>query len=155
MKKLHFVGIDDWDRPVYKDDDGVFWKDINLGNGEPYFHNSSDGTVDGEPDMPMHDDYEICRDEKKQLNRYRVYGHTSVTVTIEVTAENEEQAYEEAANLRIDLDAYVGNGGTDKLIGVDGEDEAVNADNEIEYDDIELLGLAETDEDEEDEEDDK
>lgn len=151
MRKLQFVGIDDWDRPVYKDEDGTLWKDINLGSGTPYFHSSSDGTFDGEPDMPMTGDYEIIKETKPPRNRYKVYGHTTVTVVVEVTAESEAEAYEEALNQRCSLDSYVGNGGTDKLIGVDCDEEYVTADNEIEYDDIELLGPAD-DEDEEDDE---
>lgn len=87
------------------------------------------------------------------MNRYRVYGHTSVTVVIEVNAESEADAYEEALNQLNCLKSYVGNGGTDKLIGVSGEDESVGADEEIEYDDIEDLGPVEDDEDEDDEDD--
>lgn len=26
---LKFVGMDSWDRPVYTDDMGTFWKDVN------------------------------------------------------------------------------------------------------------------------------
>lgn len=83
------------------------------------------------------------------MNRYRVYGHTTVTVVIEVNAESEVDAYEEALNQLNSLEAYVGNGGTDKLLGVSGDDESVSADEEIEYDDIECLGPAEGEEDDE------
>jgi hypothetical protein len=72
--------------------------------------------------------------------RYQVSGHTTVTVTIEVTAENEADAYETALNDLNSLTAYAGNGGTDQLIGVNSEDQSVHADEEIVYDDIELLG---------------
>lgn len=75
-------------------------------------------------------------------NRYRVYGHTTVTVTIEVTADNEDEAREIAVSELSNLSAYVGNGGTDKLVGVDGCDETASADEEIIYDDIQLLGSA-------------
>lgn len=73
------------------------------------------------------------------MNKYRVYGYTTVTVTIDVVADSEEDAYEVALDERTALTAYEGNGGLDKLIGVDGEDESVSADCEIIYDDIELL----------------
>lgn len=71
--------------------------------------------------------------------RFRVYGHTTVTVVVEVEADSEQEAYEVALDQRNTLDAYVGNGGVGKLIGVDGDEESVSADDEIEYDDIERL----------------
>ena len=72
-------------------------------------------------------------------NRYRVYGHTDVTVTIEVIADNESEAYEIALDELYCLNAYAGNGGVDMLIGVDGDCQSVSADEEIEYDDIDLI----------------
>ena len=71
--------------------------------------------------------------------RYRVFGHTTVTVTVEVTADSEADAYETALNDLNSLTAYAGNGGMDQLIGVDSEEQTVHADEEIVYDDIELL----------------
>jgi len=61
MKKLHFIGIDGWDRPVYQDEAGQLWKDVNLGNGEPSFHNASDNDFDGEPDMPITGAFEVVK----------------------------------------------------------------------------------------------
>lgn len=61
MKKLHLIGIDFWDRPVYKDGSGKIWKDVGLGNGPPSFHSSSNNDFDGEPDMPIKDDFEIIK----------------------------------------------------------------------------------------------
>jgi len=61
MRKLKFVGVDGWDRPVYQDESGQFWKDVNLGNGEPYLHSSDD--FDGEPDMPIRGEFEIIKGE--------------------------------------------------------------------------------------------
>ena len=63
MKKLSFIGVDSWDRPVYKDESGQFWKDVNLGSGVPYLHNSADNEFDGEPDMPIEGEYEIIKKE--------------------------------------------------------------------------------------------
>lgn len=71
--------------------------------------------------------------------RYRVFGHTSVTVVVEAEADSEDEAYEIALDQRTNLDSYCGNGGTDKLIGVCGDDESVAADEEITYDDIEEI----------------
>jgi len=62
MRKLTFIGIDDWDRPVYKDETGKLWKDVNLGNGNPYLHSSSNNEFDGEPDTPIKGEYEIIND---------------------------------------------------------------------------------------------
>jgi hypothetical protein len=87
------------------------------------------------------------------MNKYRVYGHTTVTVTIEVNAENEAEAYDTARGELIDLMAFVGNGGTDKLIGVDGKDQSVSADEEIVYDNIKLLGSADEEDETEDDDD--
>lgn len=73
------------------------------------------------------------------MNKYLVYGHTNVTVTCEVVAETEEEAYKAAQEQLGTLTAYVGNGGTDKLVGVDDECQSVAADDEVVYDDIEVI----------------
>ena len=59
MRTLKYIGIDAWDRPVYRDNHDKLWKDVNLGYGEPYLHSSSDNSFEGEPDMPIKDEYEI------------------------------------------------------------------------------------------------
>ena len=73
------------------------------------------------------------------MKKFRVCGVTVVTVTKEVWAHSEEEAYDKAFEQLSSLTGYAGNGGWDKLIGVSEADESVSADNEIEYDDIELL----------------
>ena len=83
---------------------------------------------------------------------YRVFGNTTVVVTVEVSARNEEEAYEKAAEQLSSLRSYAGNGGYDKLVGVSGDKQSVNIDEDIEYDDIELL-VDEGDSDEEDDDD--
>ena len=85
--------------------------------------------------------------------KYKVFGHTTVIVATEVFAENEDDAKEVALNQRDSLTAFCGNGGLDKLVGVDGEEESVSADEEIEYDDVEYIGLFDEDDEEDDEED--
>lgn len=84
--------------------------------------------------------------------KYRVYGHTTVTVVIDVFADNEEDAKETAYAQRDSLTAYCGNGGVDKLIGVDNDEESVITDSDIDYDDAEYIGLFDEDEDEDDDE---
>jgi hypothetical protein len=61
MRKLKFIGIDSWSRPVYQDESGQIWKDVNLGRGEPSLHSSADNDFDGEPDMPIKGKYEIIK----------------------------------------------------------------------------------------------
>ena len=67
MKKLSLVGIDSWSRPVYKDESGQLWKDINLGSGNPYLHSSTDNDFEGEPDMPITGEYEIIEEGETSL----------------------------------------------------------------------------------------
>jgi hypothetical protein len=59
MKRLKFIGVDFWSRPVYEDESGELWKDVNLGNGAIYLHSSCNNEFDGEPDMPIRGEFEI------------------------------------------------------------------------------------------------
>ena len=59
MKKLRFIGTDNWSRPVYEDEAGWLWKDVNLGSGKPYLHSVADNDFEGEPDMPIKGEFEI------------------------------------------------------------------------------------------------
>ena len=71
MKKLEFVGMDSWDRPVYKDEDGHYWKDTNLGSGNPDLHRSSPSNdFDGEPDCRIEDDYVLINQYKENPHRH-------------------------------------------------------------------------------------
>jgi hypothetical protein len=63
MKKIRLIGVDSWSRPVYRDESGYLWKDVNLGSGEPYLHSASDNDFDGEPDMPITGGFEILTEE--------------------------------------------------------------------------------------------
>lgn len=49
--KFTYIGTDDWNRPVYKDENGDLWKDVNLGDGIISLH-SCDNDFDGEPGYP-------------------------------------------------------------------------------------------------------
>lgn len=55
MKKtdLTFIGVDYWDRPVYRDPTGRLWKDITLGSDMPRFYSACNNDFEGEPDMPI------------------------------------------------------------------------------------------------------
>lgn len=64
----------------------------------------------------------------------------SCTATIEtyiemiVEAESEEDALEKANNEFGGACNYCGNGGTDKLVGVDGENESISINDDVEFD---------------------
>lgn len=73
------------------------------------------------------------------MKKYRVYGTTTVTVTKEVWASNEDEALEKACSALPCLTAYCGNGGYDKLIGVEEDDETVETFDDIEYNDVEEI----------------
>ncbi len=57
--KVKLVGIDSWDRPVYKDKDGNLYKDVNLGRGELDLHTAVNNDFYGEPDSPISDDIKV------------------------------------------------------------------------------------------------
>ena len=74
------------------------------------------------------------------MKKYRVCGVVEVVVYKDVWASSEEEAYEKAHDKLPHLTEYGGNGGWDKLVGVEGSDESVETcGNDITYDDIELL----------------
>lgn len=58
-----------------------------------------------------------------------------VVVHITVEAENGDQAMEIAAHKFKGIHEYMGNGGSDKLIGVEGKNESITIDGEVEFDD--------------------
>lgn len=73
------------------------------------------------------------------MKKFRVYGTVNVIVSKDVWACSEEQAMEKAHDKLSYLTAYCGNGGYDKLIGVSGSDESVDINDDIYYDDAELI----------------
>lgn len=73
------------------------------------------------------------------MKKYSVRGTAVVTVTKEVWANSEDEAYDKAQNQLDSLTEYCGNGGYDKLVGVDGDGESVACYDSICYDDIEEI----------------
>ena len=73
MKKLQYIGADSWDRPVYKDESGKLWKDVNLGMDVPELCSSVNNCFDGEPDMPIRDEFEIVNelDIPNEVNKFQ------------------------------------------------------------------------------------
>ena len=60
VKKLQFLGVDSWDRMVFKDEDGYVWKCTEPGEN-PYevhdrLYSSTNNDFDGEPCWPMSPD---------------------------------------------------------------------------------------------------
>ena len=69
------------------------------------------------------------------MKKYDVHGMVPVVATITVEAENGEEAIEIAAKKFKGVHDYAGNGGLNKLIGVAGSNESIEADGEPEFDD--------------------
>ena len=67
--------------------------------------------------------------------KYDVHGTVPVVVHITVEAENGEQAMERATQKFKGVHEYMGNGGSDKLIGVEGKNESITIEGEVEFDD--------------------
>jgi hypothetical protein len=67
-KQLELNGVDNWDRPVYQDESGQLWKDVNLGRGEPDLHSAVNNDFYGEPDMPIKGEFEIINTQPKKSN---------------------------------------------------------------------------------------
>lgn len=76
------------------------------------------------------------------MPKYVVYGKVTAFVCVELEAEDKEDAIERAYDECSSVMDFVGNGGTDKLIGVCDTDSAtvsINCDEEIEYTEAEEI----------------
>ncbi len=65
--------------------------------------------------------------------KYRVSGNIQVSVGITVKADSEEEAIAKAGEEFGGVYDYCGNSGTDKLIGVNGYTEWIEADGVVEF----------------------
>ena len=61
------VGIDSWDRPVYKDHLGHLWKDVTLGSVRPDLCSASGNEFEGEPDEPIRNTFTILPDKNVRM----------------------------------------------------------------------------------------
>ena len=62
-KKLIFVGFDSWERPVYEDENGRLWKDVDPRPGHLSDRNicsALNNYFDGEPDTPITVSHDYC-----------------------------------------------------------------------------------------------
>ena len=77
------------------------------------------------------------------MKKYRVYGNMTVVVSTIVESRNdlsEEEIYAKAHKKFKGISNYAGNGGIDKLVGVNNEnDTIITDDNEVKFDDYEFL----------------
>ena len=73
------------------------------------------------------------------MKKYKVHGTTTITVYKEVWADNEDDAMDKAYNQLYALTEYCGNGGCDKLVGVESIGEYISVYDNIHYDDVEFL----------------
>lgn len=73
------------------------------------------------------------------MKKFRVMGTTVVTVYKEVWANGEDEAMGKAESQLVCLTEYGGNGGWDKLIGVDNSDESVEVGDNIKWSDVEEI----------------
>lgn len=57
---LDYMGDDDFAMPVYQDQFGHLWKEVNLGEQEqPCLYSVSGNSIDGEPNMPITQEFTI------------------------------------------------------------------------------------------------
>jgi len=91
-RNMEFVGIDDWNNPIYKCiETNILWKDINCGDSEPIELYSCQNSFDGEPDTPIKSSLNIIFRTKyeKPQNSFK---------------------YQMLGRLKSDCDYYLGNG---------------------------------------------
>ena len=74
------------------------------------------------------------------MKKIRVFGHTTVTVSTVITVRDGTELSEKEIRRRAKqkfggIHAYLGNGGDDKLIGVEDENETIAADEAVVFDD--------------------
>lgn len=67
------------------------------------------------------------------MKKYIVTGKVTAFISVKIEAESKEEAIEMAYEECSGPSSFVGNGGYDKLIGVDGDNVSISCDNEVEY----------------------
>lgn len=68
---VKLLGVDDWDRPVYKDKKGYLYKDVNLGKGTLNLCTLCSNDFYSEPNIPIREDIKvnIIKSFKKERER--------------------------------------------------------------------------------------
>ena len=71
VRTMEYIGVDDWDRPVYKCiETGVLWKDVTMGNDNPELY-SCGNDFDGEPCSPIKSNLAVIFKTKHEESPYR------------------------------------------------------------------------------------
>lgn len=71
VRTMEHVGVDHWDRPVYKCiETGVLWKDLTLGSDNPELY-SCGNDFDGEPCSPIKSDFVVTFKTKYEESPHR------------------------------------------------------------------------------------
>ena len=73
------------------------------------------------------------------MKKYVVYGKVTAFISVELEAENKKEAIEKAYEECSGPMSFAGNGGYDKLIGVDGDNVSISCDDEVEYTEVEEI----------------
>lgn len=73
------------------------------------------------------------------MKKYIVYGKVTAFVSVELEAKNKKEAIEKAYEECSGPMSFVGNGGCNKLIGVDGDNVNISCDDEVEYTEVEEI----------------
>lgn len=73
------------------------------------------------------------------MKKYIVSGKVTAFISVEIEAESKEEAIEMAYEECSGPTSFVGNGGYDKLIGVDGDNVSISCDDEVEYTEVEEI----------------
>lgn len=72
LRTMEYMGVDDWDRPVYKCiETGSLWKDIELGKCDTPALYSCGNDFDGEPCSPIKSDLVVVFKTKYAENPHR------------------------------------------------------------------------------------
>lgn len=72
----------------------------------------------------------------RERKKYTVMGNVECTLSIDVWAYDDEDPLKIAAKNFNGVRSYAGNGGTDKLVGVEGDGESIQCDEEPVWDDV-------------------
>lgn len=72
---MKYLGDDFWSLPVYQDQFGYLWKDIELGEStEPSLYSVTNNEIDGEPDKPIKKKF-ILQTRKEFVSREKRFQY--------------------------------------------------------------------------------
>lgn len=98
---LNYIGEDYWSRPVYKDENGILFKDVNCGSGKIALCTVC-GDFEGEPNTPI-----------EYIKKYQNVEIEIIGMEDEPTPE-EKFNYQMLGRLQSDCNYYLGYGNRNK-----------------------------------------